>query len=108
MKPIMITNNTWNTKRLRKQIYQSALEYMVSWYNNGTYDLGLCAAIDESIDRSKVDLEIFNPYSPYNVYVEITRFKPEGCSPSGAYWFPLDNEGTEKRILILRNAIDSL
>lgn len=107
---IEITVKTRNTKALRKRIYKNALAY-IKWYieRDGRYNMGFCAVVDSALEfngeydpkRDKFDI-----YEDNNVFVELMAYKPN--NPLMVYWWPVDAEGTAKRIAILEEIISKM
>lgn len=104
---IKITSRTKDTPELRKEIYKKALAIIKRDYKKfGYYNLGICRAI-ENITDGRNNHYRFSFYSQDNVFVELAAWKPINSSHKD-YWFPLDAEGTSKRIAILEEIISKM
>jgi hypothetical protein len=86
------------TKKVRHDIYIRALKIYMEYKPNNT--LGLCSAISDAIKG----LDLPSPYWGMRKYPEIQKHKPKVFKT--AYWFDHSSEGTQKRIDILKQAIE--
>lgn len=98
------------TKEQRHEIYLTALNYF--WFDyklNALNGKGLCWYMHDAIiktlplmtDENRCD---FNPYYNYfKAFPEILSERP--YTIYSEYWFPVNAEGNQKRIEILRKAV---
>ena len=97
-------------KNLRNKIYRVALESMKSDLEYPGIWCGLCTNLQFGIDKYGLD----NKYDAYfelkkgkneeNAFPEIIKHKPDKNAIIG-HWFKKDEEGMQKRISILEQAI---
>jgi hypothetical protein len=106
MERVVISRETKNTKALRKKIYILALNYIknhVYYRSNKEFPMGFCGIISKVINN---DREKFNMYNEKSVYKELKKYRPK--TKFLRYWFPIDKEGTKKRIEILEQVISEM
>jgi len=114
---IPISNETRNTKIIRKKIYCEALRIIENSKINGVYTYGFCLTIELAVSN----LLFFDQFVSYiqknryylnnkSIYKELLKYKPKEKNLSlGCYWFPVGTKiGTKKRIEILQSIIKSM
>lgn len=98
-----IMNKRTKLKILKSTVASITIEYSESEYNRR----GLCYHLDKACN------EILGNYNP-NIpsYSELTSFfginKPKNTNYDSWYWFPLNEEGFNKRVTLLNKAIKKL
>lgn len=112
MKPIILTEKTRNTPKLRLRIYEAMLEYILNYKKTPCrleYPYGLCRAYLESILIRRTCTDDYkHAWGNMNgVMVEIMEYEPEEYEIF-MYWFPLDKAGLRKRIRILKKIITKM
>ena len=92
--------NTKFKKRQRLSIYKAALKFLKEHF---LFRYGLCLAVNEVTGRTYPDKGEFSDI--INFFPEIIKRKPKNAN---FFWFPLSLYGIEKRINLLKEAIEEL
>lgn len=92
------------TKKIKHKIYTETLVSLTKEFNKKIYSdnwhYGLCRHM-----KLVSDIDLPNAYHSMNKYKEVFKHKPDGKDKYD-YWFNQDLEGYNKRIAILKQAIE--
>ena len=95
------------TKEIRHQIYCKALEIFMNYHQPYGWYNGICASIDDAIQRLELTEIATNPFANISAFSEIYKHKPPHIEMyNEEFWFDWTSTGTQKRIDILKQAIE--
>lgn len=115
----MGNKNNYYTLEEKLELYTKALEFL-KWKGIAESYVGLCRAMEVAVKRFVVKHPLINEmyfydhhlmiYSPFP---ELLVFKPvklvfSDGAPNGLFWYPLDEDGQNRRVEILELIIKNL
>ena len=92
-------------KEIRHQIYCKALEIFLEYKQPSSWYNGLCSSIYDALPALNLLESVPNPFAKMSKYPEINKHKPKNMYDEH-FWFDWASIGTQKRIDILKQAIE--